>query len=71
MKIFYTKKDRQIVEGLEMLEEAMKIQLDQAKHNLQRDNLLEHQIAWWKARQSHCKYVLNEVQAILAGKRHY
>lgn len=65
------KKQRQYTEGLKMLEDAMKVQLEHARLWLSSNDLTEEEKIRWGTYQSHCKYVLKEIKEIWDGKLHY
>lgn len=63
------KKQRQFIEGLKLLEDAMEVQLEQARWWLGHNDLTEEQKIRWGTYQSHCKYVLKEIKDIWDGKK--
>ena len=71
MKILYTKKDKQIVEGLEMLEDGIKVQLEHAESHLNNNSISDLQKQYWTGLRNHCDYVLIQIDKIKNGKLHY
>lgn len=65
------KKQRQYIEGLKMLEDAMEVQLEQARWWLGHNDLTEEDKIRWGVYQRHCEYVLKEIKEIWDGKLHY
>ena len=73
-KIFKFKKrkeQRQYIEGLEMLEDGINVQLRQAIYRLQRDDLTPNERVTLETLEKHCEYVLEQISDIWDGKLHY
>mgnify|MGYP003431150523 CR=1 FL=1 len=71
MKIFYTKKDRQIIEGLSILEAALEVRADYAEQNMDRADLTSEERAYYKAMYKQHTYMQDQIQDILNGKLHF
>lgn len=72
MNIFRRMKlNREKAEGLHIILEGMKVQLDQAEWHLQLTELSEKQREYWKTRKNVVEYWKNEVQNAMDGKLHY
>lgn len=71
MKIFYTKKDRQIIEGLNMLEDGIRVQLEHAEGHLNNENTSDLSRQYWAGLRNNCNYVLSQIDKIKNGKLHY
>lgn len=65
------KQRRQYIEGLALLEDGIKVQLDCAEWHLAGQNLSEEEIIRYTTLKRHCEYVLKEINAIWEGKLHY
>ena len=72
MNIFRRIKLRnQQVEGLFLIHDGLKLQLEQAAWNLERTDLSEVQREYWHARKCFAEYWENETQDALNGKLHF
>lgn len=71
--MFETKKNkqRQYIEGLAMLEDAIEVQLKQARWHLGFNDLTEEEKIRLETLKNHCEYVLKEIKDIWDGKLHY
>ena len=65
------KRRRQCIEGLAILEDGIKIGLNQAEWHLGFNDLTEEEKIRYETIKRHCEYLLNEIKDIWDGKLHY